>query len=78
MMMMMMMIYIVGAAYGRLVGECMATWFPNGVSTPIVPGGYAVVGMNQHVIGIGIILNIPFMVYYVQKGYFFLFIYILR
>eukprot|EP00112_Aurelia_sp_Birch-Aquarium-sp1_P022710 Seg65.8 transcript_id=Seg65.8/GoldUCD/mRNA.D3Y31 product="Chloride channel protein 2" protein_id=Seg65.8/GoldUCD/D3Y31 len=37
-------VFIIGAAYGRLVGECMATWFPNGVSTPIVPGGYAVVG----------------------------------
>ncbi|XP_065060916.1 chloride channel protein 2-like isoform X2 [Rhopilema esculentum] len=37
-------VFIIGAAYGRLVGECMATWFPNGVNTPIVPGGYAVVG----------------------------------
>ena len=41
--------YSVGAAFGRLVGEAMATWFPDGVSsgdtyTPIVPGGYAVVG----------------------------------
>lgn len=39
----------IGAAFGRLVGEAMATWFPDGVSsgdtvTPIVPGGYAVVG----------------------------------
>lgn len=39
----------VGAAFGRLVGEAMATWFPDGVNsgdaiTPIVPGGYAVVG----------------------------------
>jgi len=38
-----------GAAFGRLVGEAMATWFPDGVNsgdavTPIVPGGYAVVG----------------------------------
>ena len=38
-----------GAAFGRLVGEAMATWFPEGVNsgdavTPIVPGGYAVVG----------------------------------
>ncbi|KAH3691755.1 hypothetical protein DPMN_192286, partial [Dreissena polymorpha] len=38
-----------GAAFGRLVGECMAAWFPNGVKTgdtiqKIIPGGYAVVG----------------------------------
>lgn len=41
--------FFVGAAFGRLVGEAMATWFPDGVNsgdaiTPIVPGGYAVVG----------------------------------
>lgn len=39
----------VGAAFGRLVGESMAAWFPDGIHTdgtiyPIVPGGYAVVG----------------------------------
>ena len=44
-----------GAAYGRLVGECMATWFPDGIHTDsafpngglsqISPGGYAVVGV---------------------------------
>lgn len=38
-----------GAAFGRLVGEAMATWFPNGIRdgdivSPVVPGGYAVVG----------------------------------
>ena len=38
-----------GAAFGRLIGEGMAAWFPNGVKTgdvihKIVPGGYAVVG----------------------------------
>uniref|UniRef100_A0A8C2IBR9 Chloride channel, voltage-sensitive 2b n=1 Tax=Cyprinus carpio TaxID=7962 RepID=A0A8C2IBR9_CYPCA len=38
-----------GAAFGRLVGESMAAWFPEGINTdgiiyPIVPGGYAVVG----------------------------------
>ena len=38
-----------GAAFGRLVGEAMATWFPDGVRagdtvSPVVPGGYAVVG----------------------------------
>lgn len=42
-------IYISGAAFGRLVGESMAAWFPDGINTdgtiyPIVPGGYAVVG----------------------------------
>lgn len=42
-------VLVVGAAFGRLMGEAMATWFPDGVSsgdavTPIVPGGYAVVG----------------------------------
>ena len=40
---------ISGAAFGRLVGESMAAWFPDGIHTdgtiyPIVPGGYAVVG----------------------------------
>lgn len=38
-----------GAAFGRLVGEGMATLFPEGITTdghiyPIVPGAYAVVG----------------------------------
>jgi chloride channel 2 len=38
-----------GAAFGRLIGESMAAWFPNGVKSgdvihKIVPGGYAVVG----------------------------------
>lgn len=38
-----------GAAFGRLVGEGMATLFPEGINTdghiyPIVPGAYAVVG----------------------------------
>uniref|UniRef100_A0A8C7ZUJ3 Chloride channel, voltage-sensitive 2a n=1 Tax=Oryzias sinensis TaxID=183150 RepID=A0A8C7ZUJ3_9TELE len=38
-----------GAAFGRLVGEIMATMFPDGIHAdgsvyPIVPGGYAVVG----------------------------------
>ncbi|NXY49241.1 CLCN2 protein, partial [Ceuthmochares aereus] len=40
---------IAGAAFGRLVGESMAAWFPDGIHTDsntyrIVPGGYAVVG----------------------------------
>lgn len=43
------MICLSGAAFGRLVGEAMATWFPNGIRdgdivSPVVPGGYAVVG----------------------------------
>lgn len=38
-----------GAAFGRLTGECMAAWFPEGIPSgdiinKIVPGGYAVVG----------------------------------
>merc|ERR1719494_114932 len=42
-------VFVIGAGYGRLVGECMATWFPDGVRSgaslsPVVPGGYAVVG----------------------------------
>lgn len=42
-------VFKMGAAFGRLVGECMATWFPDGISiggsvNRIIPGGYAVVG----------------------------------
>lgn len=42
-------VFVLGAGYGRLVGECMATWFPVGFRTgavvsPVLPGGYAVVG----------------------------------
>ncbi|XP_052404967.1 chloride channel protein 2a isoform X1 [Carassius gibelio] len=44
-----MPVFLIGAAFGRLVGESMAAVFPDGIhidSTvyPIVPGGYAVVG----------------------------------
>uniref|UniRef100_A0A8D0ARN7 Chloride voltage-gated channel 2 n=1 Tax=Sander lucioperca TaxID=283035 RepID=A0A8D0ARN7_SANLU len=44
-----MPVFVIGAAFGRLVGESMAAWFPDGIHTdgtiyPIVPGGYAVVG----------------------------------
>ncbi|XP_037332283.1 chloride channel protein 2-like isoform X11 [Pungitius pungitius] len=44
-----MPVFVIGAAFGRLVGESMAAWFPDGINTdgtiyPIVPGGYAVVG----------------------------------
>lgn len=41
-----------GAAFGRLVGESMAAWFPDGIHSDgtvysIVPGGYAVVGESK-------------------------------
>ncbi|NXG83486.1 CLCN2 protein, partial [Stercorarius parasiticus] len=44
-----MPVFVIGAAFGRLVGESMAAWFPDGTHTDsntyrIVPGGYAVVG----------------------------------
>uniref|UniRef100_A0A7N6BEY0 Chloride channel 2c n=1 Tax=Anabas testudineus TaxID=64144 RepID=A0A7N6BEY0_ANATE len=44
-----MPVFLIGAAFGRLVGESMAAWFPDGIHSdgtiyPIVPGGYAVVG----------------------------------
>ncbi|XP_074593030.1 chloride channel protein 2 isoform X2 [Brevipalpus obovatus] len=42
-------VFVIGAAFGRLVGEVMALLYPNGIGfagrhLPIVPGGYAVVG----------------------------------
>lgn len=42
-------VFKIGAAFGRLAGEIMALAFPYGIpfegfTTPIVPGGYAVVG----------------------------------
>ncbi|XP_070207143.1 chloride channel protein 2-like [Littorina saxatilis] len=42
-------VFTIGAAFGRLVGESMAAWFPEGIPSgdvmrKIVPGGYAVVG----------------------------------
>ncbi|GFV35424.1 chloride channel protein 2 [Trichonephila clavipes] len=42
-------VFKMGAAFGRLVGECMASWFPDGITlggsvNRIIPGGYAVVG----------------------------------
>ncbi|XP_031415719.1 chloride channel protein 2a isoform X2 [Clupea harengus] len=44
-----MPVFLIGAAFGRLVGESMAAVFPDGINAdgtvyPIVPGGYAVVG----------------------------------
>ncbi|XP_043213453.1 chloride channel protein 2-like [Amphibalanus amphitrite] len=42
-------VFKMGAAFGRLVGECMANLFPRGFRyghhiSPILPGGYAIVG----------------------------------
>ncbi|XP_064415425.1 chloride channel protein 1 [Latimeria chalumnae] len=44
-----MPVFILGAAFGRIVGEVMATLFPNGILFDgiiyrILPGGYAVIG----------------------------------
>nr|XP_033814644.1 chloride channel protein 2 [Geotrypetes seraphini] len=44
-----MPVFVIGAAFGRLVGESMAAWFPDGIHADgsiyhILPGGYAVVG----------------------------------
>ncbi|XP_037534375.1 chloride channel protein 2 [Nematolebias whitei] len=44
-----MPVFVIGAAFGRLVGESMAAWFPDGIHSDgsiyhIVPGGYSVVG----------------------------------
>lgn len=39
--------FVVGAAFGRLIGEIISTIFPNGIpgsDQPIFPGVYAVVG----------------------------------
>lgn len=45
-------VFKIGAAFGRLCGETMAVIFPTGLdfggySSPIVPGGYAVVGKSK-------------------------------
>ncbi|KAM7361716.1 chloride channel protein 2 isoform 3-T3 [Cochliomyia hominivorax] len=42
-------VFKIGAGLGRLIGESMHLWFPQGVRyggrlSPIIPGGYAVVG----------------------------------
>ncbi|XP_036327194.1 chloride channel protein 2-like isoform X2 [Rhagoletis pomonella] len=42
-------VFKIGASLGRLIGESMHLWFPHGVRyggrlSPIIPGGYAVVG----------------------------------
>ncbi|KAA0701657.1 Chloride channel protein 2 [Triplophysa tibetana] len=50
-------VFVIGAAFGRLVGEGMATLFPDGFETehgvhPIIPGAYAVVGAAALTAGI--------------------------
>ncbi|NXX79078.1 CLCN1 protein, partial [Urocolius indicus] len=44
-----MPVFVIGAAFGRLIGEIMASLFPNGILFDgilyqILPGGYAVIG----------------------------------
>ncbi|CDW55970.1 chloride channel protein 1 [Trichuris trichiura] len=44
-----MPVFVIGAAFGRLVGEIMAALFPQGLRSgdeisPIIPGAYAVIG----------------------------------
>ncbi len=40
-----------GAAFGRLLGEAMASWFPEGIGGgQVVPGGYAIVGKLKMII----------------------------
>ncbi|KAF3707043.1 Chloride channel protein 1 [Channa argus] len=50
-----MPVFILGAAFGRLVGEVMATLFPHGIVFDgilyrIIPGGYAVIGQISHIL----------------------------
>uniref|UniRef100_A0A1B0GIQ8 Chloride channel protein n=1 Tax=Lutzomyia longipalpis TaxID=7200 RepID=A0A1B0GIQ8_LUTLO len=60
-------VFKIGAAIGRLVGEAIHLWFPNGVRyggklSPIIPGGYAVVGAAgfagavTHTVSVGVIV----------------------
>ncbi|KZS06049.1 Chloride channel protein 2 [Daphnia magna] len=42
-------IFKIGAAFGRIIGEAMHLWFPEGIRigsiiSPVLPGGYAIVG----------------------------------
>lgn len=55
----------IGSSYGRLCGEIMYYFFPNGLGRlgiPILPGGYAVVGSAAfsagvtHSVSVGVIL----------------------
>lgn len=54
---------LLGAAFGRLVGECMAAWFPDGIRMgenvfKILPGGYAVVGKFKIIFRFYFVINI--------------------
>ena len=41
-------VFVIGAAFGRFVGEVMADWFPDGLNgNAVSPGGYAVVGREE-------------------------------
>lgn len=46
-----MPVFVVGAAFGRMVGEGVAVWFPDGLRGPsgtqVFPGVYAVVGEHN-------------------------------
>lgn len=50
-------VFKVGAAFGRIIGELMNTWFPDGIyyfgrHTKIMPSGYAMVGAASFTSGI--------------------------
>lgn len=50
-------VFKVGAAFGRIIGELMNTWFPDGIyyfgrHTKIMPSGYAMVGAASFQAGI--------------------------
>lgn len=60
-------VFKIGAGFGRLLGEAMHLWFPLGVRyggklSPIIPGGYAVVGAAAfsgavtHTVSVGVIV----------------------
>lgn len=60
-------VFKIGCAFGRVVGELVHIWFPMGVRyggflSPIIPGGYAVVGAAAfagavtHTISVGVIV----------------------
>lgn len=60
-------VFKIGAAFGRIVGESIHLWFPHGIRyggriSPIIPGGYAVVGAAAfsgavtHTVSVGVII----------------------
>lgn len=60
-------VFKIGAGFGRLIGELMHLWFPFGVRygghiSPVIPGGYAVVGAAAfsgavtHTVSVGVIV----------------------